>query len=119
MKRGATMTMRSIRRGLFSSMVLLGLGIGFVCTTSTGAQSDPVCLNGGSDNSLRCDYSTMEQCRAAASGGLGECEADPFAASARDSRAEFLQSGQPHRPQGRSTERTGHVEPHADVHHVF
>jgi hypothetical protein len=99
MKRGATMTMK--RRGLFSSMVLLGLGIGLVCTTSTGALSDPVCLNGGSDNSLRCDYATMEQCRAAASGGLGECEADPFAASASDSRAEYLQSGQPQRPRGR------------------
>jgi hypothetical protein len=88
-------------RGLFSSMILLALGMGLDCTTSTGAQSY-VCLSGGNDGTLRCDYATMDQCRAAASGGLGECEPDPFAASARDSRVEFLRSGLPHHLRSRS-----------------
>src|SRR5262249_15516093 len=95
----------SIRHGLFSSVVLLALGIGLDCTTSTGAQSDPVCLNGGSDNSLRCDFSTMQQCRSAASGGLGYCEPDP-SANASDSGAELLQSARPQRP--RSPSRFAH-----------
>jgi hypothetical protein len=39
------------------------------------AASYPVCLAGGSDNALRCDYANFEECRATASGGLGlRCE---------------------------------------------
>jgi hypothetical protein len=109
------MTVKRMKCGLFSSIVLLALGVGLDCASSTGARSYPVCLTSGDDGSSRCDYSTMEQCRAAASGGLGECEADPFAATASDSRAEFLQPGHPHRAQSRSTEATGHLKPHADV----
>jgi Protein of unknown function (DUF3551) len=92
----------SIRHGLFSSMILLALGIGLDCTTSTDAQSYSVCLSGGNDGTLRCDYATMDQCRMAASGGLGDCETDPFAVSARDSRVERLQSGLPHHLRSRS-----------------
>jgi Protein of unknown function (DUF3551) len=39
--------------------------------------SHPVCLAGGSDNALRCDYANFEECRATASGGLGYCVANP------------------------------------------
>jgi hypothetical protein len=109
------MTMKRMKCGLLSSIVLLALGIGLDCASSTGAQSYPVCLTGGDDGSSRCDYSTMEQCRAAASGGLGESEADPFAASASDSRAEFLQPGHSHHAQSRSPEATRHLKRTADV----
>jgi hypothetical protein len=40
------------------------------------AASYPVCLAGGSDNALRCDYANFEECRATASGGLGYCIAN-------------------------------------------
>jgi hypothetical protein len=41
------------------------------------AASYPVCLAGGSDNALRCDYANFEECRATASGDLGYCVANP------------------------------------------
>ena len=72
-------TMKSnMRRGLYFSMVLLAFGAGLYCTMSKGAQSYPVCLTDGTDGSRRCDYATMERCRVAASGGLGDREPDPF-----------------------------------------
>src|ERR1700759_3524071 len=46
---------------------------------ATPARAASVCLAGGSDNSLRCDYASFEQCRASASGGLGYCVVDPAA----------------------------------------
>jgi len=44
---------------------------------ATPARAASVCLAGGSDNALRCDYASFEQCRASASGGLGYCVGDP------------------------------------------
>ena len=49
---------------LVSSVSVLNLA------TPARAASDPVCLTGGSDNALRCDYANFEECRATASGGL-------------------------------------------------
>jgi Protein of unknown function (DUF3551) len=97
------MKMKSgMQRGLFFSAALLVLGAVFDCTTSASAQSYPVCLNGGSDNSMRCEFSSMQQCRVTASGGLGYCEENPFAANAgvTDSSARrwssYRQSGLTH-----------------------
>jgi hypothetical protein len=56
-----------MRPGLFFSAVLLVLGT--------------VCLHEGSGDSPLCDYSSMQQCQATASGGLGYCDANPFAAT--------------------------------------
>lgn len=41
--------------------------------TPAGAATYPVCLAGGQNNAIRCDYSNLEQCQATASGGLGYC----------------------------------------------
>ena len=72
-----------MQRGLFLSAAVLALAGVFDCVTSSSAQSYPVCLNGGSDNSMRCDFSSMQQCRATASGGLGYCEQNPLSANAK------------------------------------
>jgi hypothetical protein len=69
-----------MRPNLFFSVVLLALGTAAVCATPASAQS--VCLHEGSGDSPRCDYSSMQQCQATASGGLGYCEANPFTANA-------------------------------------
>jgi hypothetical protein len=55
--------------------------------------ADPVCLSGGSDNSLRCDYANFEQCKASASGGLGYCVANP--ASVFNAQASYRRSVKP------------------------
>jgi hypothetical protein len=57
---------------------------------ATSAMADPVCLSGGSDNSLRCDYTSFDQCRASASGGLGYCVANP--ASVFNAQASYRRS---------------------------
>jgi hypothetical protein len=44
--------------------------------TPAHAESNSVCL-AGDDNELQCIYQTLEQCRAAASGGLGYCVTTP------------------------------------------
>jgi hypothetical protein len=49
--------------------------------TSTSAQSYPVCLAGAEDNALRCEYTSLNQCRATASGGLGYCVMNPAKAT--------------------------------------
>jgi hypothetical protein len=56
---------------LVSSVSVLNLA------TPARAASDPVCLTGGSDNALRCNYANFEECRAIASGGLGYCVRNP------------------------------------------
>jgi hypothetical protein len=48
----------------------------FYLATQASAESYPVCLAGGADDTLRCDYANLEQCRASASGGLGSCVAN-------------------------------------------
>lgn len=58
---------------------------------ATPARAASVCLAGGSDNTLRCDYSSFEQCRASASGGLGYCVGDP--ASVFNAQASYRGSG--------------------------
>jgi hypothetical protein len=56
--------------------LLTSTGI-FSVATPASADSYPVCLACGSTDALRCDYATLEQCRATASGGLGYCVMNP------------------------------------------
>jgi hypothetical protein len=52
------------------------------------AEAAPVCLAGGSANTLECDYTTLAQCEATAAGGLGYCVTSPgYALSAYASYA--------------------------------
>ena len=45
--------------------------------TPAGAATYPVCLAGGTNDAIWCDYATFEQCKATASGGLGYCVTNP------------------------------------------
>ena len=49
----------------------------FEFTTPSIAGSYPICLTGGEANSLRCEFSSLEQCQASAPGGLGYCIRNP------------------------------------------
>jgi Protein of unknown function (DUF3551) len=44
--------------------------------TPARAAANTVCL-AGDDNEPQCNYASLEQCRAAASGGLGYCVTQP------------------------------------------
>jgi hypothetical protein len=59
--------------------------------TPARAASYPVCLAGGSNNALRCNYASFEECRASASGGLGYCVENP--ASVFNAHASYRGSG--------------------------
>jgi Protein of unknown function (DUF3551) len=48
----------------------------FTVATPAHAESNSVCL-AGDDNEPQCIYTNLEQCRAAASGGLGYCVTSP------------------------------------------
>jgi hypothetical protein len=60
-----------MRRKPVAVIVLVSSVSVFNLATPARAASDPVCLTGGSDNALRCDFANFEECRATASGGLG------------------------------------------------
>jgi len=62
-------------------------------TAPARAESYPVCLAGGSANTLECDYATLAQCEASAAGGLGYCIASP--GYARDANARYGRGGKP------------------------
>lgn len=66
--------MRRLRNVLAARLVSL---IIFGVTTPAVAQTYPVCLAGGPDNTRRCDFANLEQCQATASGGLGYCVTNP------------------------------------------
>jgi hypothetical protein len=65
-----------MRRILFTLAALLASASVFAIVTPAGAVTYPVCLAGGETDTLRCDYASLEQCRAAAS-GIGYCAANP------------------------------------------
>lgn len=44
----------------------------FVAASPASAASNSVCLV-GNESGVQCDYSSLEQCRATAAGGLGYC----------------------------------------------
>jgi len=57
---------------VFFAMFALG------ATSPARAETYPICLDGGFDSgSLHCDFSTLEQCRATASGIGGSCGPNP------------------------------------------
>jgi hypothetical protein len=55
------------------------------------AASYPICLTGGSNNALRCNYANFEECRTSASSGLGYCVEIP--ASVFNAHASYRASG--------------------------
>jgi Protein of unknown function (DUF3551) len=61
-------------------LILAGL-LASVCiysaTAPAHAEGYPVCLEGGSANTVECNYTTLAQCQATAAGGLGYCVASP------------------------------------------
>jgi hypothetical protein len=54
-----------------SGSILVSASI-FGALAPARAQTYPVCLAGGDTDTPRCDYATLEQCKAAAS-GIGYC----------------------------------------------
>jgi hypothetical protein len=66
-------------------VAFVALAAAFIAATPASAQPSPVCL-AGVDNALLCDYASLEQCRATASGGLGQCIVAPgYTSSSRES----------------------------------
>ena len=80
-----------MRRTPIALIVLVSLVSVSNLVTSAMAASYPVCLAGGSNNALRCNYASFQECRASASGGLGYCVANPT--SVFDAHASSRRSG--------------------------
>jgi hypothetical protein len=70
-------------RGLVLLVAVVALETAFDC--ATGASAQPYCRH--TDGAVRCDYSSLHQCQATASGGLGFCEKNHF--HANNARAEL------------------------------
>lgn len=67
---------------IFPALAALCLTTGSLeLTTPSIAGAYPICLTGGDSNTLRCEFSSLEQCRASASGGLGSCVRNPAVAA--------------------------------------
>jgi hypothetical protein len=62
-----------MRRFLVVLAPLLASACIYGMATPAHAETYPVCLAGGSANTIECDYTTLAQCQATASGGLGYC----------------------------------------------
>ena len=77
----------AIPPGAALAVLVSALGL----ATPARAASYPVCLAGGSNNALRCNYANFEECRASASGRLGYCVANP--ASDFNAHASYRGSG--------------------------
>jgi hypothetical protein len=65
--------MRSHIQGFLPVLALAGLAT----VPPANAESYPVCLSGGSSDQTQCGFVSLAQCRATASGGLGNCTTDP------------------------------------------
>jgi uncharacterized low-complexity protein len=63
-----------MRRFLMVLAPLLTSACIFSVATPAGAETYPICL---ATDALQCDYANLEQCRATASGGLGDCVTNP------------------------------------------
>ena len=63
-------------------IALLTLASISIAAAPARAEAHPVCLAGGENNALQCEYANLEQCRATASGGLGYCVMNPTYRSA-------------------------------------
>lgn len=73
-----------------SSAVLLRLAL-VVMTTSTAHAGEYCFSDASSSGMLSCDFATMQQCQASASGRAGTCERDPFYGSANSAYAHQLE----------------------------
>jgi hypothetical protein len=65
-----------MRRILLTLVALLTSTCVVGILTPASAVTYPVCLGGGEAGTFRCDYTSVEQCRAAAS-GIGYCATNP------------------------------------------
>jgi hypothetical protein len=63
-------------------IALMTLASIFIAAAPARAEAYPVCLAGGENNALQCEYATLGQCRVTASGGLGYCVMNPTYRSA-------------------------------------
>jgi hypothetical protein len=76
-------------RSCFTCMLIIAF-VGIATVSPAKTQDYPVCLLGGSSDQMQCDFVSVEQCRAMASGGLGYCASNPaigFASVGRDRSA--------------------------------
>jgi hypothetical protein len=73
-----------MRRVLTAMAALLASASVSSLTAPARAQTYPVCLAGGSDeDGMRCDYTSLDQCRASASGIGGSCVINPASTANR------------------------------------
>jgi hypothetical protein len=70
-----------MRRYLIILAPLLASACMFSATTPARAEGYPVCLTGGGNDMVQCDFANLAQCQATASGGLGSCSVSPGYAS--------------------------------------
>jgi hypothetical protein len=70
-----------MRRYLIILAPLLASACMFSATSPARAEGYPVCLTGGGNDMVQCDFASLAQCQATASGGLGSCSANPEYAS--------------------------------------
>jgi Protein of unknown function (DUF3551) len=73
---------KKMRRFLVVLAPLLTSACIYGMATPARAETYPVCLASGSDNTIECDYANLAQCQAAASGGVGYCVTNPYTLSA-------------------------------------
>ena len=66
-----------MRRVLVIGAAILASASSFVFAMPASAITYPFCLAGGESDALQCEYATLGQCQAAASGGLGDCITNP------------------------------------------
>jgi hypothetical protein len=73
-----------MRLTLIATAALLASAGTFSLAAPARAQTYPVCLAGGSDeDGMRCDYKSLDQCRATASGIGGSCVINPASTTNR------------------------------------
>lgn len=61
-------------------LIILAPVLTLACFSSAlpaSAEEYPVCLAGGSANTIECEYASLAQCQASAAGGLGYCVTRP------------------------------------------
>jgi hypothetical protein len=66
-----------MRRVLIATAALLASATIFNPAAPASAQTYPVCLVSGDEDGMRCDYTSLDQCGATASGIAGYCVTNP------------------------------------------
>jgi hypothetical protein len=70
-----------MRRFLLVLAPILTSACMFNVATPAHAERYPVCLTGGGNDEVECDFTSLAQCQATASGGLGSCSTNSGYAS--------------------------------------